>query len=96
MRKQKLTKKQGRITLEEIGFTEIELKRIEALVRFRSYKTAAKFLHCSVEAMRGTTFQLRMKKIHVNYFNKKYEEYRRKLGVDKTYLNINMVSKKRK
>lgn len=77
----------GKITLEEIGFTEIESIRMKVLIKTKNYSTASKILHVSPESLRALTFRLRMRKLHVNQFNKQYEEWRKALGPKCDYLN---------
>ena len=76
-----------RITLEEIGFTESEIIRLDTLVKYRDYEKSAKKLGKTANSLRAMTFRLRMRKNRAKTFLSKYEEYRRALGANCNYLN---------
>lgn len=82
-----------KITLEDIGYTVWERQVMDALIKFRDYRKAARELTkkgfpTTEGNLRGVTFRLRLKKSRVETYRTQYEKDRRALGPNCHYLDL--------
>lgn len=87
MKQTKIGNIQANITLSKVGFAEIELKAINALMKYSTYEQASKRVKIPASTLRQITFVLRNRYRVARQFCKEYEYLRKSLGPKKRYLS---------